>query len=78
MLHTNTIPMVSLKKACLSLIVQIENKISSDLKRLFFAVSLYPLSFFANTPYNVDFLTASAIECRYAKYSLTAFNINGS
>ena len=28
------------------------SKISSDQKRLFFAVSLYPLSFFANTPFN--------------------------
>ena len=27
------------------------NRISSDQKRLFFAVSLYPLSFFANTPF---------------------------
>ena len=27
------------------------SKISSDQKRLFFAVSLYPLSFFANTPF---------------------------
>ena len=29
------------------------SKISSDQKRLFFAVSLYPLSFFANTPFNM-------------------------
>ena len=28
------------------------SKISSDQKRLFFAVNLYPLSFFANTPFN--------------------------
>ena len=28
------------------------SKISSDQKRLFFAVSLYPLSFFANTPFD--------------------------
>ena len=27
------------------------SKISSDQKRLFFAVSQYPLSFFANTPF---------------------------
>ena len=27
------------------------SKISSDQKRLFFAVSLYPSSFFANTPF---------------------------
>ena len=30
-----------------------KSKISSDQKRLFFAVSLHPLSFFANTPFNV-------------------------
>ena len=30
------------------------SKISSDQKRLFFAVILYPLSFFANTPFNED------------------------
>ena len=29
------------------------SKISSDQKRLFIAVSLYPLSFFANTPFNI-------------------------
>ena len=28
-------------------------KISSDQKVLFFAVNLYPLSFFVNTPFNV-------------------------
>ena len=27
------------------------SKISSNQKRLFFAVNLYPLSFFANTPF---------------------------
>ena len=30
------------------------SKISSDQKRLFFAVSLYPLSFFVNTPFKVE------------------------
>ena len=29
------------------------SKISSDQKRLFFALSLYPLSFFPNTPFKV-------------------------
>jgi len=29
----------------------VRSKISSNQKRLFFAVSLYPLSFFANTPF---------------------------
>ena len=30
------------------------SKISSDQKRFFIALSLYPLSFFANTPFNFD------------------------
>ena len=30
----------------------LQSKIKSDQKRLFFAISLYPLSFFANTPFN--------------------------
>ena len=30
-----------------------KNKISSDQKRFFIALSVYPLSFFANTPFNV-------------------------
>ena len=30
-----------------------KSKISSDWKRLFFALRLYPLSFFANTPFNL-------------------------
>ena len=29
------------------------SKISSDQKRFFIALSLYPLSFFANTPFNI-------------------------
>ena len=32
-------------------------KIRSDQKRLFFAVSLYPLSFFTNTPFNFPGVT---------------------
>ena len=31
------------------------SKIISDQKRLFFAISLYPLSFFKNTPFNEKF-----------------------
>ena len=31
-----------------------KNKISSDQKRFFIALSVYPLSFFANTPFNMD------------------------
>ena len=30
------------------------SKISSDKKRFFIALSLYPLSFFANTPFKVE------------------------
>ena len=30
------------------------SKISSDQKRFFIALSLYPLSFFANTPFNSE------------------------
>ena len=30
------------------------SKISSDLKRLYFTVSLYPLSFLTKTPFNDD------------------------
>ena len=33
------------------------SKISSDQKRLFVAVSLYPRSFFANTPFNIKIYT---------------------
>ena len=32
------------------------SKISSDQKRLFFAVSLYPFSFFANTPFKCSYI----------------------
>ena len=32
------------------------SKISSDQRRFFIALSLYPLSFFTNTPFNVDAL----------------------
>ena len=32
------------------------NKISRDQKRFFIALSLYPLSFFANTPFNEEVL----------------------
>ena len=32
------------------------SKISSDQKRFFIALSLYPLSFFANTPFNTHFI----------------------
>ena len=35
-----------------NLLLTNRSKISSDQKGLFFAVSLYPLSFFTNTPFN--------------------------
>ena len=37
------------------------SKICSDQKRLFFAVSLYPLSFFANTPFYYEKLNLGKI-----------------
>ena len=36
------------------------SKISSDQKRFFIALSLYPLSFFANTPFNVSCKSSTA------------------
>ena len=36
------------------------NKISSDQKRFFIALSLYPLSFFANTPFKVHLSRTSS------------------
>ena len=36
------------------------SKISSDQKRLFFAVSLYPLLFFANTPFKSNMIYANS------------------
>ena len=41
-----------------------KSKISSDQKRFFIALSLYPLSFFANTPFKVNWL------CKYSAYFL--------
>ena len=37
------------------------SKISGDQKRFFIALSLYPLSFFANTPFNLQALDHCAI-----------------
>ena len=37
------------------------SKISRDQKRFFIALSLYPLSFFANTPFKVGFLNLSLV-----------------
>ena len=42
------------------------SKISSDQKRLFFAVSLYPLSFFANTPFNKCLVLAPNLHCYWS------------
>ena len=47
------------------------SKISSDQKRLFFAVSLYPLLFFANTPFKLNNYTS--FMC--LKWTLTNFSI---
>ena len=39
------------------------SKISGDQKRLFFAVNLYPLSFFANTPFKIIQLLSHYKKC---------------
>ena len=42
------------------------SKISSDQKRFFIALSLYPLSFFANTPFNPkEFVHITATQFNY-------------
>ena len=41
------------------------SKISSDQKRFFIALSLYPLSFFANTPFNLIFKMSSSVPPHY-------------
>ena len=45
------------------------SKISSDQKRLFFALSLYPLSFFANTPFNT-------LQAYYSDKKKVVFDLN--
>ena len=42
------------------------SKISGDQKRFFIALSLYPLSFFANTPFKIT-LTVPLVEIQYEK-----------
>ena len=46
-------------------------KISSDQKRFFIALSLYPLSFFANTPFNNDITYCKLTDC-VTRYLLQA------
>ena len=41
------------------------SKISGDQKRLFIALSLYPLSFFANTPFKIQFFLPSRQDSRF-------------
>ena len=41
------------------------SKINSDQKRFFIALSLYPLSFFANTPFNLYNIPAERPECMF-------------
>ena len=61
------------------------SKINSDLKHLFFAVSLYPLSFFVNTPFNRADISKSKwehewlwifpnIDCAFSIKSLVYWN----
>ena len=55
------------------------HKISSDQKRFFIALSLYPLSFFANTPFKLNHKTRfdysannlSALQCSFQNVSTT-------
>ena len=43
------------------------SKISSDQKRLFIALSLYPLSFFANTPFKIKSMLHYYIKFNHVK-----------
>ena len=52
------------------------SRISSDQKRFFIALSLYPLSFFANTPFKRSIHNEISITIRIIKWS--AGTINGS
>ena len=49
------------------------SKISSDQKCVFFAVSLYPLSFFANTPFNVWIFDGTIKLRGHSKIKLSIF-----
>ena len=51
------------------------SKISSDQKRFFIALSLYPLSFFANTPFNgSSCVPNSSINMRHGNCALCSVN----
>ena len=49
------------------------SKISSDQKRFFIALSLYPLSFFANTPFKVRTISWSLYQVRTISRSFYQF-----
>ena len=50
-------------------------KISSDQRRLFFAISLYPLSFFANTPFKDKLLILTSKPCTSRAIQTKLFQI---
>ena len=52
------------------------SKISSDQKRFFIALSVYPLSFFANTPFNISILLTIAVYRTAHLMSATNFFFN--
>ena len=52
---------------------QIELKISSDQKHFFIALSLYPLSFFANTPFELNWTIPMCLT-HNKKYEFTPFD----
>ena len=56
------------------------SKISSDQKRFFIASSIYPLSFFANTPFKINFLRSEWNETLTLNYtfSSSSFSVLGT
>ena len=52
-----------------------KNKISRDQKRFFIALSLYPLSFFANTPFNAKniYITGNMLQCFKVQFLIYIF-----
>ena len=53
------------------------SKISSDQKRFFIALSLYPLSFFWNTPFKIDIKIVYLKRCYFTIYLKVFFDIKG-
>ena len=49
------------------------NKISSDQKRFFIALSLYPLSFFANTPFKIHYWFKALWKIQFYQFTVYFF-----